>query len=133
MVDVDTPGVSLPPVLNYGLRSPEKALLFSHLPILTAELESLQANEQLVDRSQSSPNPSTGEIWTEVKRVQELELGLARERANRLARLVDLRNASAKGVMHENRRRIVEAFGRDGKDTGRPEVQGTYPFAIHSL
>lgn len=37
---------------------------------------------------------------------------LARQRSNRLARLVDLRNANAKEVMDENRRRIVEAFGR---------------------
>jgi len=41
------------------------------------------------------------------------------------AKLVDLRNANAKGIAFENRRRCVDAFSAPGKpnDTGRPEVQ----------
>ncbi|KAI1790988.1 S15/NS1 RNA-binding domain-containing protein [Ganoderma leucocontextum] len=42
-----------------------------------------------------------------------------------LARLADLRNANARGIAYENRRRIVAAFSEaeNPTDTGRPEVQ----------
>ena len=47
-----------------------------------------------------------------------------------LAKIIDLRNASARGVAFANRQRCIEAFSaadgveRKGPDTGRPEVQG---------
>lgn len=48
------------------------------------------------------------------------------EKARQFAQLVDLRNANARGVAFENRRRVVEAFSPEGSpaDTGYPEVQG---------
>lgn len=125
--DVNAPGVKVPRSLNYGLRTAEKNLLFGHLPIVSADARALQVNDDLLgsDGSVSIVGQSQGHksTWEIVQRASEEELKLARERANRLARLVDLRNANAKGVMHENRRRIVEAFGETREDTGRPEVQ----------
>lgn len=46
---------------------------------------------------------------------------------SQMARLLDLKNADARGIAFENRRRIIEAFGEPGRvnDSGRTEVQGT--------
>ena len=46
--------------------------------------------------------------------------------AGTLAKLVDLRNANARGVAYENRRRIVQAFAGEGRsyNPGLPECQG---------
>ena len=49
-----------------------------------------------------------------------------------LGRVLDLRNASGKGIQVENIKRIIDHFGRkeemakrnNGVDTGSPEVQG---------
>ena len=48
------------------------------------------------------------------------------KKAAMFARMVDLRNANARGIAFENRRRIVAAFSEpeNPTDTGRPEVQG---------
>lgn len=48
------------------------------------------------------------------------------EKARQFAQLVDLRNANARGIAFENRRRIIEAFSPSGSpaDSGYPEVQG---------
>lgn len=128
LVDVNTPGVKVPRSLNYGLRTAEKNLLFGHLPIVCADARALHVNDDLLGSNAASTTLGQSQghksNWEIVQRTSEEELMLARERANRLARLVDLRNANAKGVMHENRRRIVEAFGETREDTGRPEVQG---------
>jgi small subunit ribosomal protein S15 len=137
--------------LNYGLRTAEKNLLFAHLPIVSADAAALRLNDDLLGSDDSlptrqlpgqidqgtlgisgqwgGPTPST---WQVIQRATGEELILARERANRLARLVDLRNANAKGIMHENRRRIVEAFGENREDTGKPEVQGE-TYLLHVL
>lgn len=57
------------------------------------------------------------------KRAQEAE-EVEAEKRDKLMRIVDLRNANAKGIEVENTRRIVKAFGRKEDDTGSPEVQG---------
>ena len=48
------------------------------------------------------------------------------KKARQFARIVDLRNANARGIAFENRRRIIAAFSPTGKatDSGYPEVQG---------
>ncbi|KAI5119723.1 hypothetical protein M0805_001436 [Coniferiporia weirii] len=53
--------------------------------------------------------------------VQAKEL----EKAKQFARIVDLRNANARGIAFENRRRIIAAFSPKGNaaDSGYPEVQ----------
>ena len=47
------------------------------------------------------------------------------------ARVMDLRNANARGIAFENRRRVIAAFSPTGKDndTGYPEVQSA-PFKL---
>ena len=58
--------------------------------------------------------------------IEEHSVPLEEKKTAMLARLVDLRNANAKGIAYENRRRCIEAFSPTGdpNDTGRPEVQG---------
>ena len=45
----------------------------------------------------------------------EAELAVGVAQTNVLARVVDLRNASAAGIAFENRRRAVKAFSEPGK------------------
>ncbi|EPS94750.1 hypothetical protein FOMPIDRAFT_1026098 [Fomitopsis schrenkii] len=101
-----------PEYLNFGLGNNEKELLFEVLPNLTIEgaVEALdvpmwKANE--LAAAENSANAREAQ-----KTVQ-------------FARLVDLRNANAKGLLFENKKRIVAAFSEaeDVVDTGRPEVQ----------
>lgn len=104
-----------PEYLNFGLGNNEKELLFEVLPNLTIEgaVEALdvpmwKANE--LAAAENSANAREAQ-----KTVQ-------------FARLVDLRNANAKGLLFENKKRIVAAFSEaeDVVDTGRPEVQGAF-------
>ncbi|KAF9235125.1 S15/NS1 RNA-binding domain-containing protein [Melanogaster broomeanus] len=100
-------GVAVPPHLNYGIEGGEGTkMLFHVLPALTLE---------------------TGIPSFEGGDMQQAETSFAQElqKANMFAKLVDLRNANARGIACENRRRIVAAFSTPAQpnDTGRPEVQ----------
>ena len=102
----------MPRMMNYGVGEAEKKLLFEHLPPLTAEQGGIRR-----------PNDWTMTRHEEAERVEL-------NKANQLARVLDLRNANAGGIAYENRRRIVAAFSEPSQpnDPGRPEVQGpTYP------
>ncbi|KAJ3552636.1 hypothetical protein NM688_g4046 [Phlebia brevispora] len=105
----------LPKYYNFGIGDKEKSMLFEALPTLTMErtLE-VGANEKLARPEFLNEQSPTAEFVENVK-------------ANMLARIVDLRNANARGIAFENRRRCIAAFSESGKpdDTGRPEVQGT--------
>ncbi|KAL5519387.1 hypothetical protein ACEPAH_1070 [Sanghuangporus vaninii] len=59
------------------------------------------------------------------RRRMEVVNHVATNKARQLARIVDLRNANARGIAFENRRRIIAAFSPSGKaaDSGYPEVQ----------
>ncbi|KAH7915754.1 hypothetical protein BJ138DRAFT_1176356 [Hygrophoropsis aurantiaca] len=98
--------VAIPSKLNYGIASEEKELLFEVLPPLAAERGITEYNEDTI---------------RDIQAATENEL----QKANMFAKLVDLRNANAKGLAFENRRRCIAAFSAPGKpnDTGRPEVQ----------
>lgn len=101
--------VEIPSHLNFGIEGgEEKKLLFEVLPALTVERGIVTFDEDTVERT---------------KAVMGEEL----QKANMFARLTDLRNANAKGLAYENRRRIIAAFStpQQSNDTGRPEVQGT--------
>lgn len=101
--------VHIPANLSFGIEGgEEKKLLFEVLPNLSVERGMSTFEEDTVERTQAA---------------MEEEL----QKANMFARLVDLRNANAKGLAFENRRRIIAAFSTPGQanDTGRPEVQGT--------
>ncbi|KAI0319474.1 hypothetical protein OF83DRAFT_1275621 [Amylostereum chailletii] len=104
--------VRLPTAFAYGIRQHEKELLFSHLPVRSADMATMEAFTTM-----------PGAAGMDAKHTVEMRLAV--NNANTLARIVDLRNANAKGIAFENRRRIVEAFSQPGKpnDTGRPEVQ----------
>lgn len=101
--------VNMPSHLSFGIEGgEEKKLLFEVLPALTVERGISTFDEDTVERTKAAMK-------------EELQ------KANMFARLVDLRNANAKGLAYENRRRIIAAFStpEQPNDTGRPEVQGT--------
>lgn len=101
--------VNLPSNLSFGIEGgEEKKLLFEVLPTLTVERGVTSFDEDTVERTKAAMK-------------EELQ------KANIFARLVDLRNANAKGLAYENHRRIIAAFSppEQPNDTGRPEVQGT--------
>jgi len=100
--------VRIPSRLNFGIEGgEEKKLLFEVLPTLTVERAVTTFDEDTVERTTAAMK-------------EELQ------KANMFARLADLRNANAKGLAYENRRRIIAAFStpQQPNDTGRPEVQG---------
>ena len=103
--------IDLPPYLNYGVAGKTKHLLFEVLPPMSA---------------QSGVTTFSGNVVSEAEEAMEKE----KAKANMFAKVLDLRNANAKGLAFENRRRCIAAFSPPGKadDTGRPEVQGAYRF-----
>ena len=116
--------VTLPPTLAFGIRAREQRMLFAHLPLLTADMNTRR------ELHGSSVNAE------DMAAHHERALAESVKQANALARVVDLRNANAAGVAFENRRRVVEAFSEPGKpnDTGRTEVQGAvFSFASSGL
>ncbi|EJF67376.1 S15/NS1 RNA-binding domain-containing protein [Dichomitus squalens LYAD-421 SS1] len=96
---------------NYGIGEKEKELLFDALPKMTVQ--------GLVEVK--GPNASGQSLSSDYQIAETIELG----KSVWFARLVDLRNANARGIAYENRRRIVAAFSEpeNPTDTGRPEVQ----------
>jgi len=100
--------IELPPHLSYGIAGEAKELLFEVLPPLSAQKDVTKFSENVV---------------SEMQQAMEME----KAKANMFAKIVDLRNANAKGLAFENRRRCINMFSPPGKsdDTGRPEVQGT--------
>lgn len=105
--------VQPPAYLNFGVGEKEKELLFEVLPNLTIEGAVM---------AEKVPT------WKSDVLAAAENIANAREaqKTVQLARLVDLRNANAKGILFENKKRIVAAFSEseDVVDTGRPEVQG---------
>ncbi|CEL56072.1 30S ribosomal protein S15 OS=Halothermothrix orenii (strain H 168 / OCM 544 / DSM 9562) GN=rpsO PE=3 SV=1 [Rhizoctonia solani AG-1 IB] len=106
--------IPFPRNLNFGIKSQEKELVFQTLPEVAAQQSFYQATKAPYDAGLSA----------HVHALQQAESQAAIS-AIHLARLTDLRNASAAGIAVENRRRCIEAFSPPGKpnDTGRPEVQ----------
>ncbi|KAI6163680.1 S15/NS1 RNA-binding domain-containing protein [Pisolithus thermaeus] len=98
--------VNVPSTLNYGISGDRKKMLFEVLPVLSAE---------------------RGRVLFNADTVRETEEAMKHEveKANMFAKLVSLRNANAKGIAYENRRRCIELFSTPeiANDTGRPEVQ----------
>jgi len=98
-----------PEYLNFGLTKEDATLLFEELPRVAAKRAELAESA-----------PSQDKL---LKASTE-----AAEKRDQLMRILDLRNASARGIQAENTRRVIEAFGRKkpdgGVDTGSTEVQG---------
>ncbi|GBE77353.1 hypothetical protein SCP_0102260 [Sparassis crispa] len=102
--------IQTPTYYNYGLGAQERELLFETLPVLSVEGTSMRR-----------PMDDPKQLLENHKLADEHE----RRKTVMLARLVDLRNANARGIAFENRRRIISEFSESGKpnDTGRSEVQ----------
>ena len=98
-----TTGPSPPERLLPGISAEDRAMIFGAVPAVSAELASMAPGAKL----------------EEVVRDQEVKSGV-------LARVLDLRNASKRGIEVANRQRIVEAFGADAKGggCGGSKVQG---------
>lgn len=107
--------IPLPEHLNFGIKSPEEELVFRALP----EVVSQQTFFQTTNEQYDANNPRHAHALLEAEAKAMIS-------TIHLARIADLRNASAAGIAAENRRRCVEAFSPPNKpnDTGRSEVQG---------
>lgn len=99
----------VPKYYNFGLDSESIQLLSEVLPQVSAQ-RSFHLDKVLSQQTQ--------------KERSDKALLIEEEKRDKLIRIVDLRNASSKGIQVENVRRIVETFGRKEGDTGSPEVQG---------
>lgn len=112
-----------PPRLNFGLQRADREMLFSALPSVIAEDRILDSPHLTAGSADGNALNVAAKLMTEYEKDE-------RAKAQTLARILDLRNASGKGIQVENIRRIVEHFGArkdtNTLDTGSPEVQGEY-------
>ena len=121
---------NLPKYTNFGLdgldgvegQEEQLEFFFKHLPDTSVEV---QASKELLEELVAKRNNEDAldkKYKDELARIRENE----QKKKEQLARLIDLRNANARGIAFENRRRIIAAFSRSGNtsDSGYPEVQG---------
>ena len=105
--------------LNFGLDAQDRQLLFQDLPQVMVKDRILDSwNLGTLVRGTAN-QADVAAFESEYAKVQ------AEEASNKegLARILDLRNASGKGIQVENIRRIIQHFGGPKRDTGSPEVQ----------
>ncbi|KAK0521890.1 hypothetical protein OC834_000502 [Tilletia horrida] len=131
--------------LNFGLKAEDRELLFSELPrVMVEDYMMDSANMRALNEASAAAHGAGGSshlsttggagggmpteemqkaLMAELEELERAEAGSV----DVLARVLDLRNASARGIRFENTRRIVAAFGRplpDGRvDSGNTEVQ----------
>jgi len=105
--------LEMPENLNFGVTDVEKKMLFENLPTLAAQ--------GIADELKGFRGLGNDWMVAQYAKAERFEL----HKANMLAKVIDLRNANAKGIAYENRRRCVLAFSEPDKpfDPGRPEVQ----------
>lgn len=118
LLNNDENALSLPQHLSFGVdgggseavRAENVQFFFEDLPNASAARDFLL----------SSPQHFMLKSWVQKAEARE------HEKARQFARIIDLRNANARGVAFENRRRVIAEFSEPGKpdDSGRPEVQG---------
>lgn len=119
VVDYPLGSVTMPKHLNYGVGEREKEMLFDALPQLSA-IHSVASVSSLGTHSSASA--------TKLQQQHDEAIPIERFKARMLARVISLKNANAKGIAFENRRRIIAAFSEPSNphDPGRPEVQGAF-------
>lgn len=107
-----------PERINFGLDTAEdRQMLFADLPFIS---------QQDVMRHRQDPSMADEKLIDEIEDKQ----WKGQNGVSILSRILDLKNASGKGIQVENTRRIIEHFGRReegdsrGPDTGSVEVQG---------
>ena len=110
--------VDMPQHLGFGVGTPEKQMLFSDLPWLSAQAGAL--------------GDLHGNLTAWEEKIEEGE-GSELPKANMFAKVLDLRNANAGGIAYENRKRIILAFSTPENpfDPGRSEVQGMYATVVY--
>ena len=120
VVDYPLGSVTLSKHLNYGVGESEKEMLFDALPQLSA-VHSVASASSLGNQGNISA--------TKLQQQHDEAIPIERFKTRMLARVISLKNANAKGIAFENRRRIIAAFSEPSNphDPGRPEVQGTFP------
>jgi small subunit ribosomal protein S15 len=104
-----------PTRLNFGLDKQDAELLFDSLPRV-ASLRPVLASQS--EGKRDAYNAS---------RLEQLHEGGVEEETRKkeqLMRILDLKNANARGIRAENTQTLLEQFGRKEGDTGSPEVQG---------
>ena len=104
--------VNVPKQVGFGVDTAEQKLLLDSLPALTADM--------------TQRGKWNDDVYRDNKKTQL-------DNANMFAKVLDLRNANAKGIAYVNRRRIIYAFStpQNPFDTGRTEVQGAQPNQVH--
>ncbi|CDU24963.1 related to MRPS28-mitochondrial ribosomal protein, small subunit [Sporisorium scitamineum] len=105
--------------LNFGLDGQDRQLLFQDLPHVMVKdriLDSWNLGTLIRGTANQADIAAFEEEYAKVQ---------SEETTNKqsLARILDLRNASGKGIQVENIRRIIAHFGGPSNDTGSPEVQ----------
>lgn len=122
VVDYPLAPVTVSKHLNYGVGEREKELLFETLPQLSA-LHSVASISSLEGEGNASA--------TQLQQRHDEAIPIERFKARMFARLISLKNANAKGVAFENRRRIVSAFSQPSNsyNPGLPEVQGAFLYS----
>jgi small subunit ribosomal protein S15 len=128
--------VRVPPSLAFGIREREERMLFGHLPLLSADMNT--RHEMLLSGGAGGAHANANLPQKSVEAMSsyhETQLAAGMAQANVLARVVDLRNANAAGIAFENRRRVIETFSEPGKpnDSGRTEVQGALSCCVCTL
>lgn len=107
--------------LNFGLTLTDRKTLFGHLPTIVAEDNVLNAHAVQLARGDAGALRAAEEDLEKMEQAEKLK-------TDTLSRILDLRNASARGIQVENVRRIINHFGNRGprlpRDTGSVEVQG---------
>lgn len=109
-----------PARLNYGYTQEDRALLFKSLPETTTEDRIVHSD---VFSKAGGLNQTTGVSQASAKAVSLIE-EQEQTSTDRLGRILDLKNASGKGIDVENKRRILEQFQSHDNDVGGVEAQG---------
>jgi small subunit ribosomal protein S15 len=128
--------VRVPPSLAFGIREREERMLFEHLPLLSADMNTRREMTMMPGGGGANGHRKSVEAMSA---YHETQLAAGMTQANVLAKVVDLRNANAAGISFENRRRVIEAFSEPGKpnDSGWTGVQGacvgrvSAPFSVN--
>jgi small subunit ribosomal protein S15 len=85
----------------HGLSAADREMLFGALPATTAELAF----------DPERPGASAAAVTDQARQTETMK------------RILDLRNASKKGIEAVNRQRIIDEFGANSQDTGNQAVQ----------
>ncbi|KAG8898466.1 hypothetical protein FRC00_002798 [Tulasnella sp. 408] len=124
-----------PEYLNFGLSDKTASALLNDLPKQTVDLEDaskpMTASVLFPEIFQSTTPYDPYDLSQPLSNKDAaLKSSVAQREA--MERIIDLRNASARGIAYANRQRIIEAFSRaatgtdqasERPDTGSPEVQ----------